>query len=230
MKGPLVFLGRFVLASSLLYGAWSLLGEYYLAGLTPLTNLLFRMQHLPVQLDHRGGILLLAYCQPGAGLLRLQALDYHVVYLNLIAAVSLVLATPGQGLRWRLRWTAGLAGALCATHVASFYAGAYIALWDYLGSLTDTLGRDALVAAYGVSFPSATAQLGRRILGIWNLWGRHGLVLAAWFVAERGWIVPQPGCFPAPAIGPLEAVWARLKSALQKPAAGPQDLELNPII
>lgn len=229
MRPSLGFFARFVLVSSLLYGAFSALAQLYLAAVVPAANFLYLAQHLPVRLEQRGALLLLTYGGSGSSLLRLQALDYHVVYLNLVAALSLVLAAPGPPLWSRFRWCSVLAVTLWISHVATFYAGAYIALWDYLNGIPDAAVRDRLSTMYAAQLPAATADAWRRAVELWNLWGRYGVVLAAWLASQRAWVRPASRTAPESVAIPLRPARARMLLSPRVPSEGRRGLGLNPV-
>ena len=183
MRAALGLFGVFVLISSLLYGTWGHTSQFYLEGVIPFVNLVFVWCDLPVVLERRDELLLLAYGRAAGGTLRLEALDYHTIYLNLIAGTALIAASPGRRLRWKIGWTLRIFIFLWATHIASFFAGGYIAIWDYMGSLPQGAARSALQLEFAWVFPQATKDLCTQLLSLWNVWGRYALCLGMWFFA-----------------------------------------------
>ncbi len=103
----------------------------------PAVNWLLEQQDLPLHLEQRRDLLLYVY-EPVVGGLRLQALDYDSVYLNLIAVAALFTATSGVNWGWRVRWIACSWLFLWATHVISFLLGGQVAVSGYLATLTPT--------------------------------------------------------------------------------------------
>ncbi len=135
MRESLFFLGRFALVAGALYGLWQGLSPFYLSMVVPVVNGLFAALDLPVELQRFGQSLLLAYERPSGSQLRLEARSYEAVYFNIIAATALLAATPHKLLDWKLRWIAGVLLVLWATHIASFYMSAYVAIWKYAFSI-----------------------------------------------------------------------------------------------
>ena len=187
MRGALTFLGKFLVIAGLLYGVWELLAPFYLAMVAPTVNALFTLLQLPVQLELRGGILLLVYRLGGAPL-RLEVQGYDIVYLNLITATALLAASPGKSFGWKLRWMGTVLVALWATHVASFFINGQIAIWQYLEGVQ---GQETLLASAREHFPLARRQILAQLMAHWNIWGRYALAVGVWFwafhreIAER---------------------------------------------
>ena len=184
MRYSLSFLARFVVWAGLMYGVWEVLAPFYLTLVAPVVDALFAGLHLPVLLEQRGGVLLLVYRQ-GEELIRLQAHGYDVVYLNLIAAIALVAATPARSIRWRIGWSCALLVLLWFTHVACFFAEGQIAIWRYLDTLFPGPGKERLVEQVQLFFPSERRDWFSLVLDRWNVWGRYGVVVGIWFFALR---------------------------------------------
>ncbi len=182
LRCSLLFLIRFVTASSVALCAWDAISSAYLHTVLPAVNWLLEQQGLPLHLEQRRDLLLYVY-EPAVGGLRLQALDYDSVYLNLIAVAALFAATSGVSWGWRVRWIVCTWLFLWATHVFSFLLGGQVAISGYLATLTPTEANAAaaqLSAAFGAVDP-----LWIRLLELWNVWARYGLGLAVWYVAIR---------------------------------------------
>jgi len=190
MRGALTFLGKFLVIAGLLYGVWELLAPFYLAMVAPTVNALFTLLQLPVQLELRGGILLLVYSLGGAPL-RLEMQGYDIVYLNLIAATALLAASPGKSLGWKLKWMGTVLVALWATHVVSFFINGQIAVWQYLEGGGTLQGREALLANAQEYFPLARRQILAQVLAQWNIWGRYALAVGVWFWAFHKEIIDR---------------------------------------
>ncbi|MEW6753103.1 MAG: PKD domain-containing protein [Candidatus Latescibacterota bacterium] len=184
MRRGLVFLARFVLVAGLLYGVWPWLAPAYLCLVAPGVNTAFASLDLPVLLELRGSVALLAY-RTGDGWLRLQAHGYDVVYLNLLSAVALIAAWPGRPLRWRLRWAGGVGSTLWLTHVCTFLASGQMAVWQYLDALPPGPDRQALLERLAPHFPRSRAQFVSHLVAQWDMWGRYALVVVAWITAVR---------------------------------------------
>jgi len=182
MRGALTFLGKFLMIAGLLYGVWELVAPFYLAMIAPTVNGFFTLLQLPVQLELRGGILLLVY-HLGGSPLRLEVQGYDIVYLNLITATALLAASPGKHLGWKLKWMGTVLVALWATHVVSFFINGQIAVWQYLEGGGTLQGREALLANAQEYFPLARRQVLAQILAQWNIWGRYALAVGVWFWA-----------------------------------------------
>jgi hypothetical protein len=93
LRCSLLFLVRFVAASSIAVCAWEAISNAYLRPVIPVVNWLLTQQDLPLHLEQRRDLLLYVY-EPVVGGLRLQALDYDSVYLNLIAVRFAGLSAP----------------------------------------------------------------------------------------------------------------------------------------
>lgn len=201
MTATLLFLARFVTVAGLLYGVWPVLAPAYLASIAPVVSGLCRLAQLPVQLEVHGRALVVAYTL-GETTLRLEVQQYQVACLNLIAALSLVAATPSRSWGWRLRWAVGVTGVLWLTHVAGFLAEAQIAVWRYLDSLPDGPDRWILAQAAQIHFVRGWTDLVAQGVARWNLWGRYAVPLALWFTAVRREVLAwstDPGLAGAPA-------------------------------
>ena len=183
LKCSLRFLIRFVAASSISLCAWDAISSVYLRTVVPVVNWLLTHQQVPLHLEQRRDLLLYVY-EPAIGGLRLQALDYDSVYLNLIAVAALFTATSGVNLGWRLRWIAGTWAFLWATHVLSFLIGGQVAMTGYLASLPPTEANAAVVAQLSAQF-AGVDSVWVRVLELWNVWARYGLGVAVWYVAIR---------------------------------------------
>lgn len=183
MRCSLLFLIRFVAASSLALCAWDTISSTYLRTVVPVVNWLLTQQQLPLHLEQRRNLLLYVY-EPIVGGLRLQALDYDSVYLNLIAVAALFTATSGVSLMWRVWWIAGSWLFLWVTHVFSFMLGGQVAIGGYLATLTPAETSAAAATQLAAAF-SAVDPAWIRVLELWNVWARYGLGLAVWYVAMR---------------------------------------------
>lgn len=184
MKRSLTILSIFVLVSSLAFSVWEQCSDLYLAQVVPAVNFLFGLADLPVELEQRTALLLLVYQQADGSLLKLRALDYDVVYLNLIVGFSLCVVFPARGWEWRLRWIIALLVALWVTHVASFFTGGYIAIWDYINTLPQGLEKNALLE-FAQVFPQERKNFYAYALALWNSWGRYALCLAMFFALRE---------------------------------------------
>ncbi len=136
-----------------------------------------------MHLEQRRDLLLYVY-EPVVGGLRLQALDYDSVYLNLIAVAALFTATSGVNWGWRVRWIACSWLFLWATHVISFLLGGQVAVSGYLATLTPTEASVTAAIQLNAAF-SALDPAWVRLLELWNVWARYGLGLAVWYLAIR---------------------------------------------
>ena len=183
MSSCLGFLVRFVAASSAAFCLWEIFSKWYLHTVVPVANSLLATVQLPVQLEQRAGLLLYVYTRVDGSILRVQALDYDSVYLNLIAVASLFVATPGARIKWKLKWIGAVWVFLWATHVASFYAGGQIAIWQYLTAVNG-LG-STLATEMARFFPPTRQHSVGRILELWNVWARYAFGLGVWYLAFR---------------------------------------------
>ena len=207
MRNALLFLGRFLVMAGLLYGAWENFSPIYLSAVVPTVNALFSALQLPVQLELRGSLLLLAY-RLGEGGLRLQAHDYDVIYLNLITATALLAASPGKPIIWKFKWTGAVLVLLWITHVASFYISGQIAIWQYLQGLPAGSERELLAARVQAHFSLERQRLLTLLLAQWNIWGRYALAVGVWFFALRREIAdPLAGTDRRPSGWPLFRVY-----------------------
>ena len=183
LRCSLLFLIRFVAASSIALCAWEAISSAYLRTVVPVVNWLLQLQQQPLHLEQRRDLLLYVY-EPVVGGLRLQALDYDSVYLNLIAVAALFTATSGVSLGWRMRWIGCSWLFLWATHVFSFMVGGQVAINAYLATLTPVEASAAAATQLAAAF-SAVDPAWIRVLELWNVWARYGLGLAVWYVAMR---------------------------------------------
>jgi len=182
MTAGLAFFARFVLVSSLAFWVWGSVSGHYLATLVPAVNGAYAACGLPVTLDLRGGDLVFLYDRLGGGVLKLQALGHESVYLNLVAAISLLAATANRSLRWMAGWMGLAAALLWLTHVGSFFAAGQIAVWEYAGSLGPA-ERAALIHDVGFLLPYERSLWLQRGLELWNVWSRYAVGTGLWFLA-----------------------------------------------
>jgi len=188
---PLAYLARYVLATSLLFSAWSFMGPLYLELVTPAVNALAALTDQPFAMEWKADHLLYRF-RPSTGAdFRLEAIDHGAVYLNLVTVLALLTATPGTHLRWHFRWVATACVLLWTTHVLSFFLGGPVALWQFSATGPAAAG---LVAPLSTAIPSEQAAWLYDVLEIWGIWGRYGLCLGIWWLAA---LRPKPT--PAPA-------------------------------
>lgn len=181
MKSSLAYLARYVLATSLLFSLWSLLGPLYLASITPAVNAVAAMAEMPFLLEWYQGHLLYEFRLPSGGGFRLEALDHGSVHLNLVTGVALLAATSGRSLGWHLRWGLTACVLLWCTHVFSFVIGGPVGLWQF--SATSEAAA-ALAAPMSASLPALQATFFESVLELWGIWGRYGICLGVWLVAS----------------------------------------------
>ena len=186
MRKSLAFLARFVLASSVSFCLWEAVSDRYLSTVVPATNWLLGQWKMPLALEQRQSLLLYVYERAGGGTLKLQAVDYDSVYLNLIAVASLFAATPNRELKWKLGWTFSVWIFLWATHVASFSLGGHVAIWEYLRSVPSSPEMTLLTAEMSHNFSPGHNQAAVRLLELWNMWARYGLAIGVWYLATKG--------------------------------------------
>ena len=94
LSAPMRFLGRFLLAAVLLLMGWTYLADYYAATLLIPANWIFTIQGMPVELALRGDSLVLGLHAGGGKLRDFQLQGHDLTYLNLPAAVALLVAMP----------------------------------------------------------------------------------------------------------------------------------------
>lgn len=182
LREPLVFLGLFLLVASLSFLLREVISAVYLPAVVPVVNWLFEVSRLPVEFERQDHVLLLVYREFG-----LQFRVHDIVYQNMMVAVALFAATPGQSLRWKVRWIAGVVVLLWTTHVFSLYTGGHTIVWDYLESLPPEQQQGLLPKVAEVFSPERD-WLFSRLFGVWHTWGRPTLALLVWFFAARGYL------------------------------------------
>lgn len=191
LNGPLLFFARFVFIAGALYGLWQILSPLYVSLVMSATNELFSGLELPVQLQRFGHRLVFAYQRTSGIMLRLEAHQYEAIYLNTIAAIALLGATPKQSIEWKFRWICKILPFLWATHVATFFMGGYIAIWDYAHSIPPSQSQGELIVEFSAYFPFEHKLWCTALLGQWNIWGRYAVVVGGWFFALRRELVGQ---------------------------------------
>ncbi len=191
LNGPLLFFARFVFIAGALYGLWQILSPLYISLVMSAANELFSGLELPVQLQRFGHSLVFAYQRTSGIMLRLEAHQYEAIYLNTIAAIALLGATPKQSLEWKFRWVCKILPFLWATHVATFFMGGYIAIWDYAHSIPPSQSQGELIVEFSAYFPFEHKLWCTALLGQWNIWGRYAVVVGGWFFALRRELVGQ---------------------------------------
>ena len=225
MRGPLLFLGRFVLISGAIYGLWQGLSPFYLGLVAPVVNGFFAALDLPVELQRFGQSMLLAYERTDGSMLRLKAHSYEAVYLNIIAATALLAATPHKSPEWKFRWIGGVLLLLWGTHVASFFMGGYIAIWDYAYSIPPSRSQGELMVEFRAHFSFEHKEWYTLVLDQWNIWGRYAIVIGIWFFALRREIVGWTLDFSQQQIAvPLERMHQWGHKSLKKQAHVPKDI------
>ena len=182
LRDPLVFLGLFLLVASLSFLLREVISAVYLPAVVPVVNWLFEVGQLPVEFERQDHVLLLVYREFG-----LQFRVHDIVYQNMMVAVALFAATPGQSLRWKIRWIAGVVVLLWTTHVFSLYTGGHTIVWDYLENLPPEQQQGLLPKVAEVFSPERD-WLFSRLFGVWHTWGRPTLALLVWFFAARGYL------------------------------------------
>lgn len=230
MRESLLFSGRFALIAGVLYGLWQGLSPFYLSLVVPAVNGLFAALDLPVELQRFGQSLLLAYERSNGGMLRLKAHSYEAVYLNIIAATALLAATPHKSLHWKLRWIGRVLLLLWATHVSSFFMGAYVAIWKYVYSLPPSQSQGELMVEFRPYFSFEHKQWYTMALAQWNIWGRYAVVIGTWFFALRREIVDWTFDFSHQQIAvPLARLHQWQHKSLKKQASVPKKRRMRRI-
>jgi len=228
LNAPLFFLGRFALIAGVLYGLWQGLSPFYLSLVAPAVNGLFAALDLPVELQRFGQSLLLAYERSNGSMLRLKAHSYESIYLNIIAATALLAATPHKSLGWKFRWIGGVLLLLWGTHVASFFMGGYIAIWNYVYSIPPSRSQGELMIEFRAYFPFEHKEWYSLVLAQWNIWGRYAVVIGAWFFALRREIVGWALDFSHQQIAvPLEHVQQWRHKSLKKQKDVPKNIRMR---
>ena len=182
MRSPIRFMGRFLLAASLLLLVSVYVSDLYTATLVSPANWIFDAQGMPVDLAMRDNALALGLLDVAGHIRYFQLQGHDLTYLNLPAAMALLLAVPGWGLRSRLVWCAAAAFALWLSHVVGLYAGGYSAVGDYLAALPPET-RSELLGSYGGGFSSGLADSLGYLVGWWSAWGGPALSLVFFALA-----------------------------------------------
>ena len=228
MKESLLFLGRFVLVAGVLYGLWQGLSPFYLGLVVPVVNGFFVALDLPVELQRFGQSLLLVYERSSGSVFRLEARSYEAVYLNIIAATALLAATPHKSINWKLRWIGGVLLLLWGTHVASFFIGAHIAIWNYIYSIPPSQSQGELMLEFRLHFPFSHKEWYTSILAQWNIWGRYSIVIGTWFFALRREIVDWAlGVSTKQVAVPMERVSQWRHKSLRKKVVMPKNKKMS---
>ena len=181
MTASLHFLLRFVAASSLGMGLWLWCGVDYLGLVTPAVNILALWLDAPFQLMLEGERVLYAYYPVEGRSFRVMATGQESIYLNLVPFGAVFAAIPGRSASWRLGWAGVALGLLWMSHISSFYVGGHVALWQFAQSGPQALSLAQPLAPW---LPASRGQLYLDVLRTWNLWGRYGLCVLMWIVAN----------------------------------------------
>ena len=184
LRAPLLFLGRFLLASTLLSLVWNLFSSSYLATVIPAVNGLFSLDGSFIRLEQYRQTLLLVYQAVEGEPLRLRFTGHEMVYLNSVAAMAVFAAVPASRTGWKLRWVAGVAALFWLAHVFSFYTGGHIAFWDYCAQLPVEKMRE-LSTPGKEGFPPGVEWIFRSLFGLWNTWGGPALIVTLWLFATQ---------------------------------------------
>ena len=187
LRDPLLFLGRFLLASSLLFLAWNLLSSSYFATVIPAVNGLFSLDGSFIRLEQSRQTLLLVYRGVEGTHLRLQFTGHEMVYLNTVAGMAVFAAIPAFRTDWRLRWVAGVAALFWLMHVFSFYMGGHIAFWDYCAQLPVEKMRE-LSTTGKEGFSPGVEWIFRSLFGLWSTWGGPALIVTLWLFATQHYL------------------------------------------
>jgi len=186
--GALPLLGGFTLVAGLLLLTWSNLSSFYLATLTPLVNSLLRFEHLPFAFESQDHGLLLACRLPDGALRRFQFSGPEMACLATVGAAALFAATPGFGVRWKIRWLAGVMALFWVIDALVLYAGAHIAFLEYLDTLSPQPRRQLLEESGRLA--SDRREFFTSLVGLWSVWGSPTLLLGVWFCAARCRLLP----------------------------------------
>lgn len=191
---PIKFLVGFGATVMILLALWHQYGHYYIATLVPLANSLIGMENLPLGLVYDGEHMAISYLDVEGQWRNGELKGHELVYLNMIAAIALIVALPGNSLKRRFVYCGCFAAFLWVTHALSLYVGAYSAIGTYLEKVS---GGSALVHGMGTLpqqwevFPTVRAKYAGRILGVWNAVGAPSVMLIpvillhSWTSAER---------------------------------------------
>ena len=182
ISAPVRFMGRFLLAAVLLLLTWTYLADYYVATLLIPVNWIFAIQGMPVELALRGDSLVLGIPGGGGQLRYFQLQGHDLTYLNLPAAMALLVALPGWNLRGRLNWCAATAALLWVTHVLGLYGGGYSAVGGYVGAQSPEI-RGRLIDRLGEAFSTGLADSLGYLVGWWSAWGGPALSLVFFVLA-----------------------------------------------
>ena len=182
MRSPARFIGRFLLAASLLLLVSVYVSDLYTATLVSSANWIFDAQGMPVDLALRDNALALGLPDAAGHIRYFQLQGHDLTYLSLPAVMALLLAAPGWGLRSRLVWCAAAAFALWLTHAIGLYAGGYSAVGDYLAALPPAT-RSELLGSYGGAFSASLADSLGYLVGWLGAWGGPALGLVFFVLA-----------------------------------------------
>lgn len=179
---PARFLGRFALVALLLFALWRFGEPLYTATLVPPVNWIMAWQNLPLAFEQRGSRLLVAWRTPEHRVIQLQFKGHELVYMNALAAASLLATLPGWMPGSRARWALAVLVMLWAMHVLSLCAGGYSAVQDYVAGLPSEK-RAELRGAGWEEGSVARAVFLTRLVGSWGIWGTAVLVFLPWVLS-----------------------------------------------
>lgn len=228
MSVSLLFLARFLAVAGLLFGCWPWISPLYMESILPMANALFAVIALPVHLELHQNALVFAYERSAGSMLRLQMHSYEAVYFNTIPAVALLTTAPDKRFLWKLAWAVAALLLMSGTHVVSFLASSYVALWDYIYSLPPTRLRGDLVVGLGAHFPVELYILYGSALAQWNIWGRYAFVLGIWFFALRHEVVLWAEDFAGRQVAlPIEKLYHWRHKSLKKCESVPKNTRVR---
>jgi len=178
---------RFSLAGSFFLVLWLQVADAYVATLIGPANRLLAAGGTPIRLAWDGRDVLVGI-PSGTGPVRIFRLAHdELTYLNLVAALALLLAVPGLSRLRRGAWCLGLAATLWATHVVTVSAGSLSAVSSYFASLpAGGLGPSPNAVWAGVAIDPAIID---ELIGAWTAWASPALLLvvAALVVPRHCW-------------------------------------------
>ena len=186
-NAPLVFLGRFLLVSTIISLAWEPLAGYYLATLLPAVNALLDIGVLAIHLERDAQWMKLVVQSPDGSVQSLRFSGYQMLHLHAVAGVALFAATPVLSRPSKARWIAGLLLLFWLSQVWTLHEGTLRALAEYWQQLPTDRQQTLRQSGWPADFFAPTEG---GLYAWWNMWGGAALVLALWMVAVERYLLP----------------------------------------
>lgn len=191
-RAALSFFGRYVLASTVLFSAWTTFGPDYEQTIIPAVNELTRVADIPITMERHGPHLLYRY-QTAASSFRVETQDSGALHLNLVPFLALLVATVGRRGSWYLSHAACGLVVMWLFHVVLFTLSGIVAAAPFTDS------QPAAISLFN-QLPAGAADWAHAMMEQWGMWGQYSLCVCLWV-----WATSRP-----PVAAVTSAAWWRL--------------------